>query len=326
MTAGLPRLASRGAAAVAASFRDAAALPECADSWTIAGMKTRIAVIGGSGLYEIDGVKLLDDVEIATPFGNPSDRIAIAEIGGERAAFLPRHGRGHRFLPSEVPSRANLWALKSLGVEQVISISAVGSLAEECAPGSFVLPDQLIDRTIRRPSSFFGDGVVGHVSFAEPFCPGMRERIAAVLSRSGHAVRDRATLVCMEGPAFSSRAESLLHRSWGAHLVGMTALPEAKLAREAELCYATVAMVTDWDCWRGEGEGVTLEMVLATMRQNVQDIKRALPGLVAAIADRGDCPCRHAAASAIVTDPSLVTAEAKQRLQLLYGRYWAATA
>ena len=287
-------------------------------------MTTRIAVIGGSGLYEIDGAKLLDHVAVATPFGDPSDRIGIAEIGGERVAFLPRHGRGHRFLPSEVPSRANIWALKSLGVVQIVSISAVGSLGEDYVPGSFALPDQLIDRTTRRPNSFFGDGVVGHVSFAEPFCHGMRERIAVVLSGAGHVFRDRATLVCMEGPAFSSRAESLLHRSWGAHLIGMTALPEAKLAREAEMCYATVAMVTDWDCWRGEG--VTLEMVLATMRQNVQDIKRALPGIVGALADRQDCSCRHAAASAIITDPSHVPQETRQRLDLLYGRYWAGRA
>lgn len=286
-------------------------------------MTTRIAVIGGSGLYDIDGVKLLDHVRVETPFGDPSDLISIAEIAGQRVAFLPRHGRGHRLLPSEVPSRANLWALKSLGVAQVLSISAVGSLAEEFAPGSFVLPDQLIDRTTRRPNSFFGDGVVGHVSFAEPFCRGMRGRIAAVLRGAGHAFRDRATLVCMEGPAFSSRAESRLHRSWGAHLIGMTSLPEAKLAREAEMCYATVAMVTDWDCWRAEEEGVTLEMVLATMRQNVQDIKRALPGLVGALADRADCPCRHAAASAIFTEPSCIPAETRKRLDLLYGRYWA---
>jgi len=289
-------------------------------------MTTRIAVIGGSGLYEIDGVKFLDHVEVSTPYGNPSDRISIAEIGGEKVAFLPRHGRGHRLLPSEVPSRANIWALKSLGVAQIVSISAVGSLGDEYAPGSFVLPDQLIDRTTRRPNSFFGDGVVGHVSFAEPFCRGIRERIAVVLSRAGHAFRDGATLVCMEGPAFSSRAESQLHRSWGAHLIGMTALPEAKLAREAEICYATVAMVTDWDCWRGEEEGVTLEMVLATMRQNVQDIKRALPLIVGALADRKDCPCRHAAASAIVTDASHVPLETRQRLDLLYGRYWAGRA
>jgi 5'-methylthioadenosine phosphorylase len=286
-------------------------------------MTTPIAVIGGSGLYEIDGVKVLEEAEVATPFGSPSDRISIAEISGFRVAFLPRHGRGHRFLPSEVPSRANLWALKSLGVTQVISISAVGSLAEACPPGTFVLPDQLIDRTFRRPNSFFGDGVVGHVSFAEPFCAGMRERIAAALSQIGHPLRDRATLVCMEGPAFSSRAESLLHRSWGAHLIGMTALPEARLAREAELCYATVAMVTDWDCWRGEEEGVTLDMVLATMRRNVDDIKRALPALVQALSGRNDCSCRHAAASAIITDPALVPAETRKRLELLYGRYWA---
>jgi len=289
-------------------------------------MTTRIAVIGGSGLYEMDGVKLVDHVAVATPFGDPSDRIGIAEIGGEKVAFLPRHGRGHRLLPSEVPSRANIWALKSLGVAQIVSISAVGSLGDEYAPGSFVLPDQLIDRTARRPNSFFGDGVVGHVSFAEPFCRGMRERIAVVLSRAGHAFRDRATLVCMEGPAFSSRAESQLHRSWGAHLIGMTALPEAKLAREAEICYATIAMVTDWDCWRGEEEGVTLEMVLATMRQNVQDIKRALPLVVESLADLQDCPCRHAAAQAIVTDASHVPLETRQRQDLLYGRYWAGRA
>jgi len=213
--------------------------------------------------------------------------------------------------------------MKKLGVTHVLSATAVGSLREELKPQHIVVPDQLFDRTKARPSTFFGDGVVGHVSFAEPFCPGMRERIAIVLSRAGHAFRDRATLVCMEGPAFSSRAESQLHRSWGAHLIGMTALPEAKLAREAEICYATVAMVTDWDCWRGEAEGVTLEMVLATMRQNVQDIKRALPLLVEALADRQDCPCRHAAASAIVTDASHVPLETRQRLDLLYGRYWA---
>jgi 5'-methylthioadenosine phosphorylase len=285
-------------------------------------MTTCIAVIGGSGLYEIDGVKLLDTLEISTPFGTPSDRIAVADIGGERVAFLPRHGRGHRLLPSEVPSRANIWALRSIGVEQIVSVSAVGSLAEDHAPGMFVLPDQLIDRTTRRPNTFFGDGVVGHVSFAEPFCQGMRERIAVVLQRAGHAFRDRATLVCMEGPAFSSRAESLLHRSWGAHLIGMTALPEAKLAREAEMCYATVAMVTDWDCWRGEEGGVTLEMVLDTMRRNVADIKLAMPGIVATLAGRSDCACRHAAASAIMTDPARITEEAKKRLDLLYGHYW----
>lgn len=289
-------------------------------------MTTRIAVIGGSGLYEIDGARLIDALDISTPFGAPSDRIAIADIGGERVAFLPRHGLGHRILPSEVPSRANIWALKSIGVEQIVSVSAVGSLAEDYSPGTFVLPDQLIDRTTRRPNTFFGDGVVGHVSFAEPFCTGMRERIAVVLRRAGHAFRDRATLVCMEGPAFSSRAESLLHRSWGAHLIGMTALPEAKLAREAELCYATVAMVTDWDCWRGEEEGVTLEMVLDTMRRNVADIKRALPGVVTALAGRSDCACRRAAASAIMTDPARIPEEAKKRLDLFFGRYWKGTA
>jgi 5'-methylthioadenosine phosphorylase len=283
----------------------------------------RIAVIGGSGLYSFEGIRVVEERDVPTPFGMPSDAVTVAEAGGVLVAFLPRHGRGHRRMPSEVPSRANIWALKSLGVEQVISISAVGSLSSELSPGTFVLVDQLIDRTVGRAASFFGDGLVGHVSFADPFCPGMRQRIADVLGRRRHPFHDGGTYVCMEGPAFSTRAESRLHRSWNAALIGMTALPEAKLAREAELCYATIAMVTDWDSWKESEEGVALADILATMRSNVREIQAALPELVAALADRRDCPCRHAASQAIMTDPSMIPYETRRRVALLYGKYWA---
>lgn len=192
---------------------------------------TRLAVIGGSGLYAMEGIRVLEERDIPTPWGMPSDPVTVAEIGGERVAFLPRHGRGHRYLPSEVPSRANIWALKSLGVEQILSVSAVGSLSEGYAPGEFVLCDDLIDRTVKRPSTYFGDGIVGHVGFAEPFCGGMREALGRVLVSQAHPHHQTGTYVCMEGPAFSTRAESDLHRSWRAALIGMTACPEAKLAR-----------------------------------------------------------------------------------------------
>ena len=287
-------------------------------------MKARLAVIGGSGLYSIEGALVREELEVPTPWGLPSELIAIVEIAGEPVAFLPRHGRGHRLLPSEVPSLANIWALKSLGVEQILSVSAVGSLSETIAPGDFVLCDDLVDKTAHRPSTYFGGGVAGHVSFAEPFCSGMRGEIGGVLSGHRHSFHPSGTYVCMEGPAFSTRAESRLHRSWGAALIGMTALPEARLAREAEMCYATVAMVTDYDCWKSDGEEVTVEMVIATMKENTAAIRRMIPDIVAALKGRGDCPCRHAAAHAIMTDPALIPYEARRRLALFYGRYWQA--
>jgi 5'-methylthioadenosine phosphorylase len=285
-------------------------------------VRARLAVIGGSGLYRLQGARLLEEVEVPTPFGLPSDLISLVEIGGRPVAFLPRHGRGHRLLPTELPVRANIWALKSLGVEQIISVSAVGSLQESMRPGDFVLCDQLIDRTRRRQASFFGDGVVGHVSFAEPYCPGMRAEMAPVLKDSGRPCHARGCLVCMEGPQFSSRAESALHRRWGAELIGMTSLPEAKLAREAEICLALVAMVTDYDCWREAGEEVSMELVLRTMSENTRAIQELLPALIERLASRGDCPCRHAAANAIVTDPALIPYQTRRRLALLYGKYW----
>jgi 5'-methylthioadenosine phosphorylase len=284
--------------------------------------QVRFAVIGGTGLYDLPEARLLEELDIPTPFGLPSDRIAVVELGGRRVAFLPRHGRGHRLLPGEVPSRANLWALKSLGVEQILTVSAVGSLAEDCRPGQFVLCDQLIDRTHGRESSFFGEGVAGHVSFAEPYCAGMREALARVLEASGRPFHGSGTLVCMQGPAFSTRSESNLHRGWNAQLIGMTSLPEARLAREAEMCLALVAMITDYDCWREAEEGVSMAQVLATMAANTRALQELLPRMFAELAARGDCSCRHAAAGAITTDPALIPYQTRRRLELLYGRYW----
>jgi 5'-methylthioadenosine phosphorylase len=284
--------------------------------------QARLAVIGGSGLYRLEGARLLQSLEVPTPFGLPSDLISLVEVGGHPVAFLPRHGRGHRLLPAEVPSRANLWALKSLGVEQILSVSAVGSLKEQIRPGDFVLCDQLIDRARRREASFFGEGVVGHVSFAEPYCAGLRAELAQVLQASGHPFHPRGCLVCMEGPQFSTRAESNLHRQWAADLIGMTSLPEAKLAREAEICLALVAMVTDYDCWREAEEEVTMELVLRTMSENTRTIQELLPAMIARLAERGDCACRHAAANAIVTDPALIPYQTRRRLALLYDKYW----
>jgi len=285
-------------------------------------MGVRLAVIGGSGLYSMEGTHIIEEREIPTPWGLPSDRIAIAEIGGEPVAFLPRHGRGHRYMPSEVPSRANMWALKSLGVQQIVGMSAVGSLSQSIAPGEFVLCDDVIDKTVRRPSTFFGDGIVGHVGFAPPFCAGLREAIAGVMSAQSRRFHPAGTYVCMEGPAFSSRAESDLHRSWRAQVIGMTVVPEAKLAREAEICYATVAMVTDFDTWRPAEEGVSVEQVVAVMKANTSSLQAMLPAIVAAAGARVDCACRHAASNAIMTDPSLIPYDTRRKVALFYGGYW----
>jgi 5'-methylthioadenosine phosphorylase len=285
-------------------------------------MSVRLAVIGGSGLYRLDGARMVEQREVPTPWGLPSDAITISEIAGQEVAFLPRHGRGHRYLPSEVPSRANIWALKSIGVEQILALSAVGSLTERCAPGEFVLCDNLVDRTVRRPGTYFGDGIVGHIGFARPFCDGMRSAAAGVLAARSHPHHTSGTYVCMEGPAFSTRAESELHRSWNASLIGMTALPEARLAREAEICYATLAMVTDFDCWKDTGESVSVELVVATMRSNTEALTAMLPDMVAALKGRADCSCRHAARDAIMTETSLIPYDARRRLALFYGKYW----
>ena len=244
--------------------------------------KARIGIIGGSGLYAMEGVTDVKPVRTETPFGAPSDEITLATLGGVRVAFLPRHGRGHRLLPTEVPSRANIAALKKLGVEKILSFSAVGSLHEPYAPRDFVVPDQLIDRTRHRPDTFFGDGIVGHVAFAQPFADKLGALLFGHLQQmKGVKSHQGGTVVCMEGPLFSTRAESELYRSWGAHIINMSALPEAKLAREAGIEYALVCMVTDYDCWHPDTADVDIQMVIANLNANARNaqelIRRALP-------------------------------------------------
>ncbi|MFQ5925162.1 MAG: S-methyl-5'-thioadenosine phosphorylase, partial [Dehalococcoidia bacterium] len=224
--------------------------------------EAKIGVIGGSGLYQIEGMTDIEEVRVRTPFGEPSDAITIGDLEGKRIAFLPRHGRGHPISPTELPARANIYALKSLGVEWIVSVSAVGSLNEEICPLDLLIPDQLIDRTKSRVNSFFGGGLVAHVAFADPFCPVLSDILYEAALDSGARVRKGGTYVVMEGPLFSTKAESNLYRSWGASIIGMTALPEAKLAREAEICYATLACITDYDCWHETEESVTIEMAL----------------------------------------------------------------
>ena len=238
--------------------------------------KARIGIIGGTGLYQMEGLTNVDEVRVKTPFGDPSDAIILGDLEGARLAFLPRHGRGHRIMPGEIPARANIYALKSLGVESIISISAVGSLKEDVQPLDLVIPDQIIDRTKARPSTFFGQGIVAHVGFAHPFCANLSHILYASAREVGARVHDGGTYVVMEGPMFSTRAESELYRSWGASVIGMTALPEAKLAREAEICYATVACATDYDCWHDTHEAVTIEMVVANLQKNVDTAKRII--------------------------------------------------
>jgi 5'-methylthioadenosine phosphorylase len=282
-----------------------------------------LGVLGGSGLYDLDGLSDARLEEVSTPFGPPSAPIVSGGIGPARLLFLPRHGRGHRFSPSEINYRANVFALKSLGAERVLSVSAVGSLREGLAPGDFVLPDQFIDKTFRRASTFFGDGVVGHVGFAEPTCPAFSGAVAAAaaeLERAGKRVHRGGTYVCMEGPQFSTRAESMLHRTWGADVIGMTAVTEAKLCREAEVCFASLALVTDYDAWHAEEAAVSVEAVIAVLRANVagaQDIIRRLGEHVAGAAP---CACARAAANAVITAPDAISAEARGRLRLLHGR------
>jgi len=290
--------------------------------------KIEIAVIGGSGLYHIEDVEIIGEKNISTPFDKPSDVITIAKVGDRKVAFLPRHGKGHCLLPSEVPSKANIYALKSLGVKKIISISAVGSLKEGIRPTDIVLPSQIIDRTKGRDLSFFGKGLVGHVSFAEPFCPELRKDLLRIITADfkdnapDKKIFDNETYVCMEGPQFSTRAESCLHKSWGAGVIGMTAIPEAKLAREAEICYATLALPTDYDSWRENEAGVDVSMVLEYMKENNATVRRLLPKIIAGIRLDFQCGCDHAAEFALMTDPSLIPDETKENLLLFYSKYW----
>ncbi|HXG42748.1 MAG TPA: S-methyl-5'-thioadenosine phosphorylase [Dehalococcoidia bacterium] len=283
--------------------------------------KARIAVIGGSGFYGMEGIGEVEEVVLETPFGPPSDSIVIGTIDGERVAFLPRHGRGHRLLPAEVPSRANIYALKLLGVEMVIGVSAVGSLHEDYAPLDLAVPDQLIDRTRGRPGTFFGGGLVAHIAFADPFCPSLRRALVAAARETGATVHDGGTYVVIEGPSFSTRAESQLYRSWGAHLIGMTALPEARLAREAEMCYATLAIVTDYDVWHPREADVTAEMVIANLARGVELARRTVRGAVRSLPRERACPCASALRDALITPFHLVPAETKERLRPIIGKY-----
>ena len=286
-----------------------------------------IGVIGGSGLYRMEGMTEVEEVAVETPFGNPSDVITVGRVEGVSMAFLPRHGRGHRFSPTEIPVRANIWALKSLGVEWVVSVSAVGSLREHIAPRDLIIPDQLFDRTKCRVNSFFDGGLVVHVTFADPFC----STLSKLLLESAHElgdvrVHEGGTYVCMEGPLFSTRAESRVYRSWGMDIIGMTALPEAKLAREAELCYATIACATDYDSWHESEEPVTVEMVIGNLSANVANAQRILRSVAKKIpADRSanTCECPGALATAILTDRSKIPGEVKEKYGLLIGKYLA---
>ena len=280
-----------------------------------------VGIIGGSGLYQMDGLSDSRELELDTPFGSPSDSVIVGVLEGVKVAFLPRHGKGHHVMPTQMPAKANIYALKALGVEMIISVSAVGSLKEELKPLDIVIPDQLIDRTRQRSSTFFGDGIVAHVGFADPFCPVLSGVIFRSAQGTGATVHRGGTYVVMEGPAFSTRAESFLYRSWGADIIGMTALPEAKLAREAEICYATLACVTDYDCWHESEEDVTVEMVVANLSKNVSTSKEALRTIMSEIPQRRECPCAAALKDSIITSPDRVPSEIKERLQPIVGKY-----
>jgi 5'-methylthioadenosine phosphorylase len=279
-----------------------------------------LGVIGGSGLYAMKDLKVVDTVSVETPFGDPSDKIIVGDLEGTRMAFLPRHGVGHRITPSEINYRANIFAMKKLGVERIISVSAVGSMKEEIIPGHIVVPDQFIDRTIHRKSTFFGNGVVGHVSLADPICDELHGMVLDSSEQAGATVHPRGTYLCMEGPQFSTRAESFLYRSWGVEVIGMTNVTEAKLAREAGICYVTIALATDYDCWHEEEEAVTLEGVMEIMHKNVTLAQTILKEIVKTPVLKRSCTCGDAAKTAIVTDRKRIPDALKKDLEILFGK------
>jgi 5'-methylthioadenosine phosphorylase len=281
-----------------------------------------IGIIGGSGLYQMEGLTVIEERKIETPFGDPSDAYVIGEVDGVGVAFLSRHGRGHRLSPSELNYRANLFGFKLLGVHTILSASAVGSMKEEYAPTDIVFPHQFIDRTRHRPDTFFGNGIVAHVGFADPICTGVSSTMSSAARSVGARVHDGGVYLCMEGPQFSTRAESNLYRSWGVDVIGMTNLQEAKLAREAEICYATMALVTDYDCWHATHDDVTVETVLAYLAKNAETAQKILRNSIAPAANRNrDCPCVNALQYAIITQPAAITAQAKRDLAPIIGKY-----
>jgi 5'-methylthioadenosine phosphorylase len=280
-----------------------------------------IGVIGGSGLYHMDGLKNVREVALKTPFGKPSDRYIKGRLGDTELIFLPRHGRGHRWLPTEVNFRANLFGMKKLGVEHIISVSAVGSLQQEIAPGDLVVPDQFIDRTSKRPSTFFGRGIVAHVSFADPFCKHLSAKLVDAARQEGARVHAGGTYVCMEGPQFSTRAESNLYRGWGAAVIGMTNLQEAKLAREAEICFGTLALATDYDCWNEAAADVEIEHVLTVLKQNVELAQKTIRRVVASLAGPRFCSCASALKNAIITERAQIPKKIRADLKPIIGKY-----
>ncbi len=283
--------------------------------------QAKIGVIGGTGLYDIEGLTQIEEVNPDTPFGKPSDTITIGRLGETGIAFLPRHGKGHRISPSEVPYRANIYALKSLGVEHLISVNAVGSFKEELKPGDLVIPDQLIDRTRQRVNTFFGGGIVVNIPFADPFCPVLSQILYDAAREAKASVHFGGTYVAMEGPAFSTRAESRLYRSWEADIIGMTVLPEAKLAREAEICYASLARVTDYDSWQEDAKRFTLDDIMAILHKHSDAAKKIIGLAIARIPEKRSCQCATAMKVAIATAPEHIPLEQKKRLDLLIGKY-----
>jgi 5'-methylthioadenosine phosphorylase len=281
----------------------------------------RIGVIGGTGLYDIEGLTDVKEVRQDTPFGKPSDAIVVGKLGGVGIAFLPRHGKGHRINPTEVPYRANIYALKALGVEFIIASNSCGSFKEDLKPGHLLIPDQIIDRPRLRANTFFSEGIVGHIQFADPFCPVLSYIVYEAAREAGATVHKGGTFIAMEGPAFSTRAESRLYKAWGADVLGMTVLPEAKLAREAEICYASIACITDYDSWHETNETVTVEAVLTTMRNNIDLARKTIKLAAERVPKKRDCACATALGPALMTDPKAIPPATRQKLDLLIGKY-----
>jgi 5'-methylthioadenosine phosphorylase len=284
-------------------------------------MKADIGIIGGSGLYSMPGFEAQEEAVIETPFGSPSDNYVLGAMAGQKVAFLARHGRGHRLSPSEINFRANIWGMKSLGVSRIVSLSAVGSLKEEHRPLDFVIPDQFFDRTRGRVSTFFGEGLVAHISFAHPICPEMTWVVAEACATVGVRATKGGTYLCMEGPAFSTKAESNVYRSWGMDVIGMTNLQEAKLAREAEICYVTIAMVTDYDCWHPDHDAVTVNQIIATLTKNAENACTVVAEAVSRMPAHRDCQCGSALSHAIITDRGLVPETTRRKLGILVEKY-----
>jgi 5'-methylthioadenosine phosphorylase len=281
----------------------------------------KLAVIGGSGVYDMEDLSDVEERTVPTPYGDPSDSIVLGTLAGTRIAFLPRHGRGHRLTPSEVPYRANIWALKSLGVERIISISACGSMKHKYEPRHIVIPDQIYDNTKKRDYSFFGDGLVAHIGIAEPFCPHLRGVLYQAAQAAGGTVHFGGTFITIEGPRFSTRGESTIYRSWGVDIIGMTAVPEAQLAREAEICYATMAHVTDYDVWHEEEEAVNVEMLIANLMANAALSKTTIADLVPLLGEERPCDCGSALSTAIITQRDVIPEEKIEELGPIVAKY-----